>query len=282
MFITLFFPAKLFAHAEESAFVTVNGELAQTNPYYQGTSSINVPQDILKTQFLPQEQITFAIDSSKLSIPQSIISQGEFTWLFFEGENFLSQIGEVEKGTTITHTFTKPGSYLVNVYFTYENDPQLFDTIQLNVLPYKGYVSPSAHVNINQVENTVYYLSNPNVDPKNSVLSSFWDLGDGTIIKGTNQSLPHTYEVSSFVTYVYHRVIDENNLSTDVGFQVQGINGKISFVPFPNDTTTPFTLSITKAPYTFIPDSILVWSVSLGIVLLLIFIFLKYKIRVVR
>lgn len=242
-----FFPTNVFAHAGGGPpFVSVNGELAQTNPYYQGTSSINVPQDTLKAIFFPHQEITLSIDSSKLPIPSNIISQSEFSWIFFKGDNFLDQVGEIQKGQSITQTFTTPGSYLVNVYLSFEGDPQLLDTIQLNVVPSKDYMPPRLTIAISQFPNDmtrpITFTANPTLDKRSSVRNSFWDSGDGKLVMG--KEFKHTYETSNFVSYIYHRVIDSEGLITDVGFQAQGVQGKISFVPFLPTDPTPFTLDI--------------------------------------
>lgn len=275
----LIFPIKILAHAGGGPpFVSVNGELAQTNPYYQGTASINVPQDILKKKFLPNEQITLTVDPSKLPIPTDVIGSSEFSWIFFNGENFMTQLGTGQTGLSITQKFPTPGSYLVNVYLTYQNDPQLLDTIQLDVLPRKDYVPPVGKVQITQDDNTATFRTTPVLDNTTTLKKSVFDIGDGKITTGT--SITHTYETSSFVSFVYNRIIDSNNLISDVGFQSQGITGKISFVPFTNAITSPFSLSPTSAPWSF-PlwmkiSLVLFWVIVGGAI------FLRYKIKRVK
>jgi hypothetical protein len=283
LLMSLCFPQSIGAHSTGgSSSISVNGELAQVNPYYQGTSSINVPQDILKTSFQPNEQLTFSIDPSKLSLPEALISQAAFRWTFFRGDNFATQIGEVMTGTRITQSFSTPGSYLVNVNLISQGDTELLDTI--HVIPYKGYSLPHATVLISQFRNDttrpILFRSHPLIDIKSSVKKSLWDIGDGKIVEA--KEIQHTYETSSFVSFLYHRIIDSQGLSTDVGFQTQSINGKVSFVPFQHTPTAPFTLTVTTVPTAFFSNSVIATIIALLITLVLILCFLTFRMRVVR
>lgn len=272
--------SQAFAHTGGGPpFVTVNGELAGTNPYYQGTSNINVPQDVLKASFLPQEKITFTIDKTKLSLPPNVLNGAEFSWIFFYGDNFLTQMDSGNKGLSITRSFAHPGSYLVNVYVLYMGDTQLLDTIQVNVVPYRNYKVPTTKVSVNEVGKTVFYLSQPTIDPKATVKKTLWDVGDGEITEGSNgKSFKYSYDTANFISFLYNRIIDSNNLITDVGFQTQAIKGKLSFIPFTNSPKTSFTVTKTEVSYS--PLSLIInIIILLTILAVFFFIFFKWKIK---
>lgn len=266
-------------------FVKINGQYCPSNLYYQGLSALTIPQDKALYDYLPNKQISFEVDlnqlGGQLSILPHAVSRLSFRWSFYQDENFTKRVGGYQTGKIATYSFPRPGTYLVTVDAKMPTDAEytMIDTVQLNIVPRTGYILPKAFVVIGtdfKKSTSVVFISRATVDKSTKKTLSFWDFGTGVPKEGV--SLTHSFNnltQLNAMTYVYNRVVDENGLSSDVGFNVEYRQNKLVFHPFGNMNDIPMRVSsleevqkvqeIKPQSFSFTP------FVSIGVILLVIF-----------
>ena len=241
-FIFMFFQTKIvFAHVGGGPpFLEVNGQYAQTNPFFSNDPTINIPQDTNPdtNPILVNQPINFMVDTSKLLVPPEIAKASTFRW------NFTGDTKTYEFGTHITHAYTKPGSYLItlDVKGPTDTDYLTIDTTEISILPSINYHVPHVKLSIetenHQSNKPIYFTAIITTDSHATIKSTIWTFGDGT--SSTKQNALHTYtNLTNYTTYpVVLRVIDSNNFTTDTGVIIQVVNNKLQFIDANGNTTT--------------------------------------------
>lgn len=126
--------------------------------------------------------------------------------------------GETGTGTTATHTFTSPGSYNVellvtdNLGITDQNSvvveissPQTLNTPPMAVI--------SSSTGVGDVPLSIIFDGSESTDDDGSITSYQWDMGDGTILQGSQ--VTHTYTLAGTFNATLS-VTDNGNLTDSV------------------------------------------------------------------
>lgn len=231
VFLTKQCSITVFAHSGGGPpFLKINGQYAQTNKFYVGTSSINVSQDTSPGQYLVNKPISFVIDLDKLLVPREIADKTTFRWTFSEGSKTFAY------GKELSHTYTKPKSYLLSLEAKAPGETTyvLLDTVQLNIVPNASYHLPvltfGVETDKRQSVKPVVFDSQVTQDKTSKNATVLWDFGDGQMSKG--EKVSHTFPSGqTYVSnYVIARVTDNNGFHSDVGVIVQAIKGKLYFI----------------------------------------------------
>lgn len=273
---------KIYAHTGGGPpFLEINGIYAQTNPYYLGNASINLPQDNSPDSFyLVDRPIEFKIDTKQLLIPQEIVDQSVFRWSFAEGSK------DYTFGTLINYTYHKPKTYLVSleVKAPGENDFTLIDTVQVNIVSHKGYQlpQPSFTIETDNLQNNKPIILQGKATYDSSAKFAYlaWDLGDGTT--SHDWTVTHTYH--DFTNYITHviilRVIDSNQFVSDAAVIAKSEKGNLVFIDGNgNKANISVALAYHKQKKTFFTQSswIFIVGILIGIVILIFTIRKKMK-----
>jgi hypothetical protein len=118
----------------QPSFFMLNGKYAD---YYPGALNAmpdpNAPQDIAPEKYEANKSIQFETDTTKF--PQATpeqIAKTKFNWTF----------GDKETGTGLknTHTYKKPGKYVLKIMADDGTTPvpQLFESIEITIIPNKA------------------------------------------------------------------------------------------------------------------------------------------------
>lgn len=208
----------------------VDGVYAQTNPYFFNDPAINIPQDYTGKTYLVNKPIDLFIDLNQLMVPADIAARSTFRWTFAEGNTVYAF------GQKLTHTYTKPGSYLlsVDVKAPGETEYTNIDTVQLDVLPSDTYTMPKASISVATYQRNalkpLLFQSTFSADPSTKVKDIMWGFGDGTTSK--EKSASHIYKnLQDYATFpVIFRVTDENGFKSYAGVIVESVKGKLHFI----------------------------------------------------
>ncbi len=228
---SLFIAQNSFAHVGGGPpFLKINGIYTPTNVLYFGVSKITVPQDIAPANYVVNQPISFFVDTTQLLLPPDIASQTTFRFTFD------STVKEYEYGTTLTHTYNKPKSYLLILDAKAPGQPDYvtIDTIQVNILSNKNYQFPHADFSIYTdkllANRPIATVANPVVDPSTTIKSITWDFGDGTLVQ--DKTAQHVYQdIHDYATYpIVFRVVDNNGFIFDTGFIIQAVNNTWQFI----------------------------------------------------
>jgi hypothetical protein len=192
-----------------------------------------LPQDKSPKNYLVNQNISFAIDLTRLQIPQDALEKTTFSWDFKDGSK--------TTGLSATHTYKKPGSYILEISadstaFDKDIPVQVIQSTMINVLPTNDYKMPQAKVTVNGKT-----VANPSKDilPVNTtnevvfdastsqgqIASYYWDFDDG---KGSHEKIT-TYKYAQTRTFLAPvlRVIDNNGFISDayIVLKVDNKNG---------------------------------------------------------
>lgn len=231
-------------------FLRVDGIFAKTNPYYQGTVTLNIPLDMAQKPQLINVPVVFSVDIPSLQkqtfMPPDFFHNVKFRWSYASGDNFDQASGVYQYGNRTTYIFSHPQSYLVTLEAKSPMDQGfvVVDNVQVNVIPSVGYVLPHVALfigthNLNPLQ-PVRLVSQSIFDPTVTSAHYLWDFGEKKLEAG--KSIDHTFQkdiATLGVSYIYHRVVDDNGLITDIGLQVENTNGKLNFHPFGNMSNIP-------------------------------------------
>lgn len=209
-------------------FFTINGNLSKTNPlqlYGITAQSFLIPQDFAPQNYLVNQPIDFAIDTTQLQmvIPENALQNTTFTWDYGDGGT--------AQGMKNTHTYTKMGSYIlmitINVYTDPSEQPtQFIDSFLLQILPDKNYrklPQASIHVNGEQVKDPLKHTLALNFTHDiafnastskvpSGVAEYLWNFGDGQTSNRPN--VTHKYN-QQYLRTVVLRVKDKNGFISD-------------------------------------------------------------------
>ena len=227
--ILLLIPGFAMAHnAQQLPFVSLNGQDAAVYPV--GTSSIDgliLPQDVDPSTVLVNQPLNLVIETVNLPILPENLPNASFHWDFADETT--------ADGSTISHTYTKIGSYTITLTLSIKDvttEPQLLDLILVHVVPSPDYVLPKASFTINGNTTSDPYknrlpfrFQNPLTFTNTSVAGSakiekyLWDFGDRT--SSLQSELTHTYDSRLSYAQPLLRVTDQNGFIADALLQVE-------------------------------------------------------------
>ena len=171
------------------------------------------------------ETVTF--DASASYDPDGTITS--YFWNFGDGTN--------STGTVTTHSYADDGVYTIPLTVT-DNDG-LTDTesqtiIILNRLPTASFTESNTSV---PTGTTIYFNASSSFDPDGSIVSYFWDFGDG--INGTGVTIEHTYTDNG--TYTVALTITDDDGATANATATKTISNRPPTASFTESATTVYT-----------------------------------------
>ena len=271
-------PRAVCAHVGGVPILKIDGKL--TKAYFNSsfTSSVfDLPYNIDKApeHYIVKKPLDFEIDTTTLPIPEDYIQDLDFIWDFGDGT------GEqkIKQGIKNSHTYTKTGTYVVNVMLDASSlDPNLGlqqgQTVLINILPSNDYQLPKAVVKVNGQEVPENSTKSLSLDLNNritfdaldskqgsaNIVEYRWDFGQGGK-EGRNKITSYRFKLPQYFATVILRVKDENGYYSD--FDVQLTNsGK-------NEKNNPEAEDIIK--FVFIIGGAIVFTTIFGIVGTLLF-----------
>ncbi len=210
--------------AGQPPFFKINGKYS--NLYPVPTTSIAnfpLPQDLAVENYLVNGEISFEIDTTPLAVPLEIVQKTTFTWDFGDGARGL--------GLKNSHTYTKPGSYILTIYAKYDqvSGNQLFQSVLLNVLPDASYQLPKAKILINgktssdPLVNTLKFEygqklsfdAGQSTAPSSKIVSYFWDFGDSQTSNDAKTTHTYSKDLPQQQVFPVLRTRDENGFIAD-------------------------------------------------------------------
>jgi PKD domain len=247
--LALLLPAIASAHTvNQPPFVYVDGV---ASGYYAVTYSslpdFGLPQDSMPQTMTVGQSLNFKINTDNLPILPEELQYLTFTWDMADGTS--------AKGISFTHTYAKPGPYIVRLTSsdsrTPSDQPQLLDTVLLNILPNASYKLPTPYLEVNgehsgDVVNDILKASFARavtLDASRSsqgtspIASYRWDLGDQSL--SNDKTVTHVYNAQLSTVVPVLRVTDTIGFYADSTAQVQ--NGQFDPVAAakPTSTATP-------------------------------------------
>jgi len=126
-------------------FFTVNGKLSGFYHVPLTTSQIKLPLDSSPEEYLVDQRLDFKIETAVLPYTPSQLQKSTFEWDFGDGTK--------ATGLANSHTYTKPGSYILSINLQ-QADQDLFalQATLVHVKPSKNYELPTAKIVINGQE----------------------------------------------------------------------------------------------------------------------------------
>ncbi len=234
----LAFSEKVSAHGSGPPYVKVNMLYAQTNPLttYTTPTKFRVGADLASpSAFLVNKQIIFEIDEQffpnpyrfaanplgGIAVPSKEQITPEFQWDFDDGSQLVS-------GGKVTHIYTKPGTYIVNILVKFPGKTQEYsgvNSVQLNVVPTEDYILPEAIIRVDQT-----VIANPTRDvqeispgkqirfsgesSRGQIVKYLWDFADGSEYSDKEVSKRFKYD-DYFPIFPVLRVLDQNGIASD-------------------------------------------------------------------
>lgn len=236
----LSFASETHAHLlGQPPFFKVNGIYSIFYPVqsYSAYGDTLPPQDFSPGIYLVQEPIAFELEKSQLAtiIPEEIVNKTKFIWDFGDGTKGV--------GFVNSHSYTKPGSYILTIYadttgFEKGVTPQLLQSVFFDILPDKSYETPTAVILVNgekiqtdQMTNVqqdvfqidkkspVTFSANESIVRTGKIVKYIWDFGDGE--KAEGKEVTHVYSSELEFIAPSLRLIDEKGFisETSVGLK---------------------------------------------------------------
>jgi len=229
---------KAHAHGKGPPYVKLNGQYLTTNPIvnamglgFAPTGSITLGSDSTSSAYLINQELTFEIDETYFPNPYQQFNpfskpsdqksmQVIYQWDFADGSKPV-------EGQTVTHTYTKAGTFVIDLKVKYpEKSPDFTpaNTMQLDIVPSADYQRPVAKIKINDklvedaMRDTVTIKPALPI-PFDASLSTGklvkyqWDFGDEK--SGIGKTIKHRYSRDTYFPVPVLRVTDENNLVSD-------------------------------------------------------------------
>lgn len=264
----LMLPDAVYAHARRQLpFLKINGMYSDMYPVTMPALSIfTLPQDTGPQKYLVNQAITLEIDPSRLPAPTGAITERKFTWNFGDWT--------VAEGLQNTHTYSKPGSYLLTIHVTsLENKkPQLLDSLLLNILPNTFYMLPKASISVGGWTSS---------DPQTDILETSFDKEltfDGTKSQSSSEIVTYSWDFgdqqSAEGAKVTHRYTPDTDTVLPV-LMVKNADGFIAaaYVQINNKRGVQNQSGIKNS----VQGSILAGTAALIGILLGVFLFIKYR-----
>lgn len=217
-----------FAHGSGQPFVKINESYARNNPlttYFAYPSIFKSGADLAATTgYLVNESISFSVDEEALSETYYFDPKSEevreYRWEFGDKTS-------PAEGVSVSHAYSKPGTYIATLSFhtpSLNKDFQTIDTIEFMIIPNKGYAPPKAQIRLNgkQIKNADKDIIEVRANQKvtfdaggstGKIKSYYWVLGDDTQKK--EKSFAYAYKDDYYLLYPMLRVTDENNITSD-------------------------------------------------------------------
>lgn len=268
LFLSLLGAQAALAHnSDQLPFVQIDGLDAKV--YSVPSTSLTdfpLPQDAASKSHLPGETVTVGIITQNLPILPEFVPKTLWRWDFGDGTS--------ADGLQASHSYRKPGSYLIDLHSTTGSDtPQLLDRIQMNILPTADYVLPKAVLSIDGkipsnpytdiLDSTYGYAARfDGSQSTGSALTYFWDFGD-TATANTSTA-DHTFHAPYLYASTLLRVVDSNGLIGDEFAQLQGLD-KSGALPLPVVTSIPQPTSSWK-PYAVI---VAILAIGVGVMVVI-------------
>lgn len=256
--ITIFcLSTPVFAHLQPGPpYLLVNGQYANT----VGTISrvLVVPQDAIQSELLVNTEVSFSVDLARLSLPPTTLAGSKWRW------NWRPDNSNFVEGQALKHTFTKTGSYLIDLQI---KDPtqssfQSFDLVQVNITPKKPYLFPSAHITASIKKDgeavMATFDTQTTTDPSTSLKQVSWDFGDGSTGQGATTT--HKYQPFTNSIFPLARIEDQNGVYNDVQIMLSDSGTVEDFASTYPETASPRPAQSNTA-YQW-------WVLALGAVLL--------------
>ncbi len=235
----LFFPQTVSAHlAGQPPYFKINNVYSNLYPVpTTSLSDFNLPQDLAAENYLVNQPLQFLLETNQLPVPEEIVKQSKFDWDYGDG----SAHGT---GLSNTHVYSKMGSYIltINVTSPDTNQPQLLQSVLMNILPNKNYQLPQSTITVNgqKAKDPLTDVLKISFDQKinfdsslskssSPITSYFWDFGDGE----TSANPKDTHHYNSEV----HQYFPLLRIKTADGFLAD------SFVEVESDETVPSTFN---------------------------------------
>lgn len=275
----------IFAHGFGPPILWINGVVANNNPIFSAsTTAIALGQDSAPDNYVVGTSINFELNRANLPAPKEVIDRSIFNWDFADGGK--------ATGLKVSHTYKKSQTYIarISVSDPTENTTNELDTVQINILPYKGYQPPVAKIKINgklvsdPLEDTFKVQRGDSLvfDASYSVgdgLSYQWDFGDS--ISQDGKTLTHIYQGDFYPSFPLLRVKDKNGIVADTFAEFFDKTGAEGFFPnpaykAPSPTSQESKQSTNSAKKSSLPTL----PLSLGIIgstLLVVFLFAARK-----
>lgn len=206
-------------------FYKINGQYAGSYPLqlaYVTSSSMEIPQDIAPENYLVNQPISFSIETDKLPFSSDVAKKTTFTTDFGDGTKSILLAD--------SHAYSKIGTYILRLYADYgqeefKNNPQVIDTVYLNILPNKDYQLPNSIITVNDKK-----ITNPqaslNLDLNNEIkfgvadnkssskiVQYNWDFSDDQASSQTSNV--HKYKLPQYFATPMLRVKDANEFWAD-------------------------------------------------------------------
>jgi hypothetical protein len=221
-------------HGEHNAhFFKINGQLALVYPIARQSSvkDFALPDYKSSRDFLINQKIDIEIDPTVLETAyikahNSTIPDARFIWKFGDGQS--------SYGTKNRHSYTRAGSYLLSVYIESKlfDDPLLFKTVLIHVLPNRAYKLPKAVVTVNNqlipehfhgrlkisFTEKVQLEGTNSVSGSSKIISYFWDLSDRA--SSQDPKLKHAYNRASYNAIPILRVKDSRGFISDASVEI--------------------------------------------------------------
>jgi hypothetical protein len=227
--IAILLPSSAFGHGGEAP-VTVKINDTETKPYFIEdvlVSELVLPDDTAGSNFLVDEEVKLEVNLTELAEENAEIAKKvNIKWDFGDGKK--------AEGFSISHAYSKTGSYLLKVSGAKEDGSSVIDeTILVNIIPDKDYKLPAAAITINGEKGTSENYNILDIDLNNfltfdassskkgssEIAKYVWDFGDDKSAVG--KTVKHQYELPQAFATVILRVYDKNGLFTDATINVR-------------------------------------------------------------
>lgn len=235
--IGVLFPQQVAAHsADQPPYMMVGGKYTAIYPVYGSTvEQIHIPNDIAADSFIVDTPVDFAINAANLPLPEEMVKEITFSWEFGDGE-------KTTGGLSVSHTYTKVGSYMAYVYAIppaeTQTEPILLQSTLINIVPELDYQIPKSVIRVNETSITdplVDVLKLPLTEPiafsgvkstaQGKIVSYEWDFGNKDYKNLKQPNVTYTYNLQKYkyglpLAFVVLRVKDENGLIADSYVQI--------------------------------------------------------------
>lgn len=225
----IYFSTVVNAHmAGQPPFFKINGVYSELYPV--PTASLvefRLPQDKPPALYLVNEEINFEMDTQTLPVPPQVLEVTTFDWDYGD---------ETEHGTGLknVHTYSKPGSYFLEITAKTDDlpQPQLIQSTLIHITPTSDYKLPEAKILVNgqgvsdplvddiklEFGKEITLDATSSVKGSGEMVEYIWDLGNGKSMIG--EKITVIYEKDQYAFFPVLRVKDENGLFSDAFVQI--------------------------------------------------------------
>jgi hypothetical protein len=237
--LVLFFllPVPAFAHsADQPPYMMVGGKYTLVYPVYGSTvDQLPVPNDFAVDVFPVKSPVLFEITEANLPLPPEMLEKITYSWDFGDGT-------KVFGGPSVSHPYTKPGSYISSTYAVPQGesqaDPVLLQATLIHIVSETDYAIPKAVITVNgqEIRDSLLNIVNlplnkpitfdaSNSISKTKIVSYQWDFGDKVFKETKEPKITYHYQLENYkyglpLAFVVLRVKDENGFIADTYVQI--------------------------------------------------------------